>query len=51
MSKEDKLFNFMSSLQPWAQLELKRQAMRDLSAATSATDTFVDYKYNKPSGK
>ena len=24
MSKEDKLFNFMSSLQPWAQLELKR---------------------------
>ena len=24
MSEEDKLFNFMSSLQPWAQLELKR---------------------------
>ena len=24
MSEEDKLFNFMSGLQPWAQLELKR---------------------------
>ena len=24
MSEEDKLFNFMSGLQPWAKLELKR---------------------------
>ena len=50
MSEEDKLFNFMSSLQPWAQLELKRQAVHDLPAAMFAIDALVDYKFNKPSG-
>ena len=50
MSKEDKLFNFMSGLQPWAQMELKRQAVRDLPTAMSAADALVDYKFSKPSG-
>ncbi|XP_065632783.1 uncharacterized protein LOC136068889 isoform X1 [Quercus suber] len=51
MSEEDKLFNFMSGLQPWAQLELKRQAMRDLPSAMSAANALVDYKFSKPSGE
>ena len=50
MSEKDSLFNFMSSLQPWAQLELKRKAVCDLLAAMSIADALVDYKYNKPSG-
>ena len=29
MSKEDKLFNFVSGLQGWAQKELRRQGVRD----------------------
>ena len=49
MFKEDKLFNFMSGLQSWAQLELKRQAVHDLPVAISATNALVDYKYTKPS--
>ena len=49
MFEENKLFNFMSCLQPWAQLEVKRQVVRDLSAAMSTVDALVDYKFNKPS--
>ena len=50
MSEEDKLFNFMFGLQPWAHLELKRQAVHDLPSAMSVADVLVDYKFNKPSG-
>ena len=46
MSEEDKLFNFVSGLQPWAQLELKRQVVHNLHAAMSAVDALVDYKFN-----
>ncbi|KAL8124045.1 hypothetical protein AgCh_011887 [Apium graveolens] len=38
MSEEDKLFNFMSRLKPWAQNELRRQAIKDLVTAIAATD-------------
>ena len=44
MSKEDKLFNFMSGLPGWAQTELRRQEVRDLPVAMAATDCLVDYK-------
>ena len=44
MSEEDKLFNFMSGLQGWAQTELRRQGVRDLPAAMATTDYLVDYK-------
>ena len=47
MSEEDKLFNSISGLQPWAQLELKRQFMCDLHVALSTVDALVDYKYTK----
>ncbi|RVW21233.1 hypothetical protein CK203_114573 [Vitis vinifera] len=44
MSEEDKLFNFMSGLQGWAQTELRRQGVRDLPAAMAAADCLVDCK-------
>ena len=59
MSEEDKLFNFVSGLQGWAQTELRRQGVRDLTAAMAAADCLVDLKMvgainnkkkNKPNG-
>lgn len=43
MSEEDKLYNFMSGLQSWAQAELRRQGVKDLQAAFAAADRLVDY--------
>ena len=44
MLKEDKLFDFMSRMQGWAQMELRRQGVRDLLIAMVTTDCLVDYK-------
>ena len=44
MSEEDRLFNFMSGLQTWAQAELRRQNVKDLSSAIAAVDSLVDFK-------
>ena len=44
MSEEDKLFNFVSGLQAWAQKELTRQGVKDFPAAMAAADCLVDYK-------
>ena len=44
MSEEDKLFNFVSRLQAWAQTELRRQGVKDLPAVMAAADCLVDYK-------
>jgi hypothetical protein len=33
MSDEDKLFNFMAGLQSWAQTELRRQGVKDITQA------------------
>lgn len=38
MADEDKLFNFILGLQPWAQTELRRQVVRDLPAANGLVD-------------
>uniref|UniRef100_A0A803PJ25 Reverse transcriptase domain-containing protein n=1 Tax=Cannabis sativa TaxID=3483 RepID=A0A803PJ25_CANSA len=46
MSEEDKMFNFLSGLQPWAQVELRRQAVIDLPSAIVVSEKLVDYKYN-----
>ena len=44
MSEEDKLFKFLSRLQPWVQMELWRQKVLDLSyVITNATES-VDFK-------
>lgn len=45
MSDEDKLFNFLAGLKPWAQAELRRQAVKDLPTAVAAADGLVDYKH------
>ena len=47
MSEEDKLFNFMSGLQNWAQLELRRLGVKDLPSAMAAADGLLDYKLSK----
>ena len=44
MFEVDKLFNFMSGLQGWAQIELRRQGVQDLLSAMAAADCLVDYK-------
>ncbi|KAL0339190.1 UNVERIFIED_CONTAM: hypothetical protein Sangu_1441100 [Sesamum angustifolium] len=49
MSEEDKLFNFMAGLKPWAQTELSRQGVKDLPTAIVAADRLGDYKVpNEP---
>ncbi|KAL0433552.1 UNVERIFIED_CONTAM: hypothetical protein Slati_2689500 [Sesamum latifolium] len=44
MLEEDKLFNFMAGLQPWAQTELRRQGVKDLPSAIVAADRSADFK-------
>jgi hypothetical protein len=51
MSEADKIYNFMSGLQMWAQLELRRQGVRDLPSAMAAADALVDYRQNKENGE
>uniref|UniRef100_A0A803MKE6 Retrotransposon gag domain-containing protein n=1 Tax=Chenopodium quinoa TaxID=63459 RepID=A0A803MKE6_CHEQI len=43
-SEDDKLFQFMSGLKPWAQTELRRQKVQDLNAAIVAAEALVDWK-------
>ena len=45
MSEEDKLFAFVSGLKPWAQTELRRQRIEDLSTAIAAAEALVDLTY------
>ena len=49
ISDEDKLFNFVSGLKPWAQAELRRQNVKDLTTAIAAADGLVDYKVGNSS--
>lgn len=44
MSESDKLFNFLSGLQGWAQTELHRQGVKDLPTAIAAADRLVDLR-------
>lgn len=43
MSEQDKLFNFMSGLQNWAQAELNRQGVQTLPQAVAAAEKLVDF--------
>ena len=49
MSEVDKLFNFMSGLQGWAQTELRRQGVQDLPSAMEATDCLSNYRVTSSS--
>ena len=51
MSEDDKLFNFFSGLQPWAQAELRRQNVKELPTAIAVADSLVDYKIEPSSSK
>ncbi|KAK4403121.1 hypothetical protein Sango_1052800 [Sesamum angolense] len=44
MFEENKLFNFLSGLQTWAQTELRRQGVKDLPSAIAAADRLVDFR-------
>lgn len=48
MSEVDRLFNFMSGLQPWAQTELRRQGLKDLPTAMAAAEGLMDF--GRPDG-
>lgn len=51
MSEADKLFNFMSGLQGWACLELRRQGVLDLPSAMAAAESLMDFRQPKPSAE
>ena len=44
MFEENKLLNFVSGLQAWAQTKLRRHGVKDLPAAMATADCLVDYK-------
>jgi hypothetical protein len=47
MSEANKLYNFMTGLQVWAQLELRIQRVRDLPTAMTVVDSLVDFRKNR----
>ena len=44
MSEEDRLFNFIAGLQTWAQVELRRQGVKDLPTAVAVAEGLVDLR-------
>ena len=44
MSEEDKLHNFLYGLQSWAQMELRRQNVKDLPSAIATADALGDFR-------
>ncbi|KAJ0102578.1 hypothetical protein Patl1_04661 [Pistacia atlantica] len=52
MNSEDLLFNFMEGLQPWAQRELQRRQVANISTALTEADTLVEFRKERhPSRK
>jgi hypothetical protein len=51
MLEADKLYNFTTGLQIWAQLELQRQGVRDFPSAMATVDGVVDFQQNKEGGE
>ena len=54
MSEEDKPFlrlDFMTGLQNWAQLELHRVGVKDLTFAIASADGLLDYELDNSNGK
>ncbi|GMQ10433.1 hypothetical protein CsSME_00053434 [Camellia sinensis var. sinensis] len=43
MSDDDLLFNFTVGLKQWAQLELQRRGVKDISIALTVAETLVEY--------
>ncbi|XP_075111336.1 uncharacterized protein LOC142181743 [Nicotiana tabacum] len=51
MLEDNKLHNFISGMQAWAQNKLRRQKMKDLPSAIAAADSLVDYRKNNWDGE
>jgi hypothetical protein len=51
MLEADTMYNFMTGLQVWAQLELRRQGVHDLPSAMTAADGLVDFRQNREDGE
>ena len=49
MSDEDKLHNFISGMQGWAQNELRRKNVKNLPGEIAAADSLVDFWMTNPS--
>ena len=49
MNSEDLLFNFMEGLQPWAQRELQRRQVTNISTALTKADTLVEFRKGETS--
>ena len=47
MSDEDKLHNIISSMQDWAQNELRWHNLKDLPGAIAAADLLVDFRMTR----
>ncbi|KAL2934734.1 MAGUK p55 subfamily member 7, partial [Bienertia sinuspersici] len=45
MFEEEKLFQFVTGLKPWAQVKLRRQKVVDLNGAIVAAEVLVDLRY------
>ena len=48
MSDKDKLHNFISGMQGWAQNELRRQNNKDFIGSIAAADSLVDFRTTRP---
>ena len=44
MSEKKLLFNFMDNLQSWAEQELRRRGVQDLTTAMAVAKSLVEYK-------
>ena len=44
MTEEKLLFNFMDNLQGWAEYELRRRGIQDLTTAMAVAESLTDYK-------
>jgi len=51
MSKADKLYNFMSRLQEWAQRELRSQGIQEFNAIVAVADRLLDFRQEKDEGE
>ena len=48
MSDEDKLHNFISGMQGWAQNEFRRQNVKDMPGAIADADSLIDFQATRP---
>ena len=44
MDEKDLVFNFMDNLQSWAEQELRRRGVQDLSTAMAVADSLMDFR-------